>query len=143
MAIPVVTYKVRREGPTYEEINEVLVDQFVFAVLHDQQSTPDQFEGTGRRGRTPFNRSGALIKGLFFKRAGNAARKAGRIGTIRAPAARFKSGQVRNKFMDRVQLLWSQRGVGWSLLGPAFAQKESMAGMTAAQRDLFLAGKGR
>lgn len=141
MAIPRVTYK--RTGPTAAEINEVMVDKWIYAVLHDQQSTPDAFAGTGRKGRTPFKRTGLLIDELFFKRAGDGARRAGSIGTIRAPAARFASGYVRDKFMERVQSLWNARGVGWSIVGAATAAMKKLEGMSRAQRDAFLRGGGR
>lgn len=141
MAIPRVTYK--RSGPTTEQINEVMVDKFVFAVLHDQESTPDEFAGFGRRGRTPFKRTGTLVSELFFKRAGEGARKAGTIGTIRAPASRFANSVVRDKFMDYVKTLWDSRGVGWSITGAAAAQMKKLEGMSKAARDAFLRGRGR
>ena len=144
MGIPKVTVKVKREGPTYDEINAVMVDKVVYAVLHDQQSTPDEFAGFGRRGQTPFKRTGALVEGLFFKRANAKARKVGLIGTIRAPASRFANSVVRDKFLDYTKTLAEKRGTGWSATSPvAAAALARLEGMTPAQRDAFLGRGGR
>lgn len=143
MAVLRVTYKVKREGPTPEEVNELLVDRFVFSVLEDHRHTPDEFRGQGRRGRTPFKRSGELVSGLHFKRAGSAARRTGVIGVIRAPADRFKSGVVRDKFMDRYLLVLRVRGQAWSIARAGLgAALDAFSKLPRAARDAVLAGKG-
>lgn len=113
-AVPRVTVTWERKGLTMEEFYDKIVEGLVDHVLEDHRQTPDQFAGSGRHGKTPFHETGELIRGFEFKRAQAAARRAGEVGTIRAPASRFGSGQVRDRFVERLQQLWDTRGVGWS-----------------------------
>lgn len=144
MPVVKITYKVKKTGPADDELQAILVDRWVYSVLADQQHTPDEFQGQGRKGRTPFNRSGALVKGLFFKRASAGGRRAGLIGAIRAPASRFGSGQVRDKFLDRYLVVLHGRGQAWSVTAYADvrATLERLTGMTRAQRDALLSRRG-
>lgn len=115
-----VVYNRKRTGPTFEKINEEVVKAFVAGVLDDHRETPDQFVGSGRKGRTPFHRTGKLIdpiEGFFFKRASAGGKRTGLIGTIRAPLERFASIQVRNRFIELLHKVWGIRGLGWSQAG--------------------------
>ncbi len=112
-----VTIKTKRTGPTYEQINEAVVQQFAVGVLEDHRQTPDQFAGTGRHGRTPFNRTGVLVGGFFFKPASRTGTRTGLVGTIRAPASRFATVEIRDRFRARLHAVWTARGLGWSKAG--------------------------
>lgn len=113
----IVKHTTKRTGPTMAQVNEMVVDEFVAAVLADHRATPDQFAGTARDKKTPFHDTGTLIKGFFFKRASASAKRTGLIGTIRAPASRFSNPAVRDRFTVYLWKLWDTRGVGWSVGG--------------------------
>ena len=81
------------------------------------RQAPAQFAGTGRKGRTPFQRTGTLVAELYFKPASTTGVKAGLVGTIRAPMSRFASDQVRDKFVQRLHLVWATQGIGYSQAG--------------------------
>lgn len=112
-----VTAKTKRTGPTFEKINEEVARAFAEGVLEDHRQTPDQFAGTGRHGRTPFNRTGVLVGGFFFKPASAAGKRTGLIGTIRAPGSRFATVEIRDRFRARLHTVWTARGLGWSKAG--------------------------
>jgi hypothetical protein len=116
-----VQYKTTQTGATFEQINEAVVKAFVDAVLQDHRATPDQFAKSGRKGRTPFKRTGELVDpltGFFFKPAGKRSAKTGYIGMIRAPADRFASREVRDRFLaGYLWKLWATRGIGFSKAG--------------------------
>lgn len=114
MTIARITYKTKKTGATPEDIVKAHFKAFTDALLKDQKETPAQFTGEGRDGRTPFDRTGELVGGLFFKPATRAAIKVGILGTIRAPLSRFASRRVRDRFLDYVHKLWRERGLGWS-----------------------------
>ena len=112
-----VTYKTKRTGTTLEQVNIEAVKAFAAVVLADHVAMPDQYAGEGRKGRTPFKRTGTLVGGLEFKPASRTGVKAGLVGTIRAPMSRFASGQVRDKFVERLHKLWATQGIGYSKAG--------------------------
>lgn len=105
----------KKSGPTLDDHAKRVVQRFVDAVGEDLKTAPNHFterQGAPSKPGTPYNRTGQLVGGMFFRRSAGKARMQGDIGTWRAPAVRFANKFVKAGYMRRLRDLLSIMG-GW------------------------------
>lgn len=105
---PATSTSVRVTGATDDQIQDEMIRRFVEAVISDLKAMPHEYPGT------PFLDTGALERGLVFHRASSTGRRAGLIGTVRAPRSRLARDRTAESYLFRFGALWRARGIGWS-----------------------------